>query len=169
MWVDKAFYMGSFRYVYGVHTSFYDFSDGMLTTLEPLTQGSPSVYVSTNNAQSWDSSYSTSLYVAGLFCQSSTNVYLCGDSGLVSKSTNFGGSWTTQSTGTSMSLTAIYFTSASVGYIVGVSGTVLSTTNGGSTWSSLTSGSSNNLYAIYFPTSSVGFVVGANGTILKIS
>ncbi|HYM21532.1 MAG TPA: YCF48-related protein [Candidatus Kapabacteria bacterium] len=147
--------------------SFYDFYDGFLFIHDPL-QGYASVYRTNDNGRTWNSVYYADHGISAAYCANSSTVYMCSDSGLVIKSTDFGLSWVGRTSGTTHDLSSLYFISADAGYAAGASGTIISTSDGGANWNSLSSGTSSALRAIYFPTASVGFVVGANGTIIKI-
>lgn len=60
--------------------------------------------------------------------------YLCGENGLVMKTTNGGQSWTAQNSWVTSRLYDIKFLNADSGLIAGASGLVLKTTDGGNTW-----------------------------------
>ncbi|MDP4220746.1 MAG: YCF48-related protein [Bacteroidota bacterium] len=152
----------------GISSSFLN-SSSMFLGLAVPAYGYASVYRTTNGGSSWDSVYSNTRGIFGIQCVSSTVVYMCSDSGLIVKSTDFGSSWQSQPSGSTAWLNSIYFVSPSVGYIIGFNGTILSTVNGGTTWSSISSGTTQDLYKVYFPDASVGFVVGLGGTILKLT
>ncbi|MBZ0199611.1 MAG: T9SS type A sorting domain-containing protein, partial [Ignavibacteriaceae bacterium] len=74
--------------------------------------------------------------------------YVCGDLGLVIKTTDGGLSGTVLTTGTTEKLYSIDFVDADTGYAVGAHGAIIKTTNGGTTWTSLSSPITNTIYTI---------------------
>ena len=95
---------------------------------------------------------------------------MVGSGGTILKTTNSGGTWTSQSSGVTAILNAVHFVSPMNGYAVGDSGTILKTVNGGTIWVAQNSGltgSFRNLYAVYAVTDNIAYAVGQNGNILK--
>lgn len=87
--------------------------------------------------------------------------WVCGDAGLIQKTTDSGLVWVTQaSTLTSKNLNAIVFATTAVGFIVGDNGTVLQTSDGGVTWGNSTVGQTLNFQGLVFSSSNVGWVGG---------
>ncbi|MBI4133053.1 hypothetical protein HY478_00405 [Candidatus Uhrbacteria bacterium] len=130
---------------------------------------------STNGGDSWDVAtgagpfFSTNYDVD--FVNSSTG-WRVGSSlgiGFISKSTDGGSSWTSQTIpdGTP-SLRDIHCVNTSTCWAVGDEGTILKTSNGGSTWTAQTSGTTNLLYDVYFNfAGTMGWVVGGDGVIRR--
>jgi photosystem II stability/assembly factor-like uncharacterized protein len=87
--------------------------------------------------------------------------YICGDSGIILKTTNGGIQWTRQTTSVTTKLNAIFFI-GDTGWSVGESSTALWTTDGGTNWSGSSSGGFN-FYDVHFFNSAVGIVIGDNG------
>jgi len=114
-----------------------------------------------------------SIYLTPYFQESMRDIFfideqvgwLCGNSGLVMKTTNGGDSWVEQNSGVTKDLQKIYFRSQNLGYIATVEGSVLKTTDGGSVWteyifSNLVPSISFNLCdAIFFTDDNTGFVI----------
>ena len=105
----------------------------------------------------------------GIYFANSTTGWVVGDGGLIIKTTNFGTTWTSQTSGTINQLNKITFIDASNGIAVGNNGTVLKTINGGSNWTSPTNGTTQNLNAVYYADALNIWACGDNGTILKSS
>lgn len=74
--------------------------------------------------------------------------YVCGDLGVVIKTTDGGASGETLVTGVTTKLYAIDYVDADTVYAVGASGTIIKTTDGGATWVSLSSPITNSIYAL---------------------
>ncbi len=74
--------------------------------------------------------------------------YVCGDLGLIIKTTDGGASGTILNTGITDKLYGIDFVDADTGYAVGANGAIIKTTNGGATWTSLSSPITNSIYCI---------------------
>lgn len=92
--------------------------------------------------------------------------WVCGDSGMILKSTDEGNNWISQPVITSSKLNRISFVNNSLGWIIGNAGAILKTNNGGTNWS-LQYVTVNNLLSIKFLNSGTGYITGENGTILK--
>lgn len=88
--------------------------------------------------------------------------YICGDSGIILKTTNSGNQWTRQTTPVTTKLNAIYFL-GDTGWVVGSELTVLSTTNGGGTWSGSSTPGGLTLYDVHFTNNSFGIIIGDRG------
>jgi photosystem II stability/assembly factor-like uncharacterized protein len=67
----------------------------------------------------------------GISAPSTNTIYVCGDGGVLFKSTNGGDTWNSFTGLTSRSLKAIFFFDVNHGFAVGDSGTILHTDNGG--------------------------------------
>ena len=92
--------------------------------------------------------------------------YVCGDGGLVLKTTNGGVNWFSSNSGIAgEDLNSIDF-AGNNGTVVGEAGSVYYTTNAGSAWMSEASGSVNNLLKIKY-IGSERFITGEYGSILK--
>ncbi|MCW8811703.1 MAG: T9SS type A sorting domain-containing protein, partial [Ignavibacteriaceae bacterium] len=90
----------------------------------------------------------------------------------ISKTTDGGITWNTQSFGTDEYLTDIYFVDEMTGWAVGGSvggsgtSTILHTTDGGENWVAQTSPTTNALYGLSFADTNHGWAVGFDGTII---
>jgi photosystem II stability/assembly factor-like uncharacterized protein len=92
--------------------------------------------------------------------------YVCGDGGIIYKSTNRGNNWALANTGIpNVKLNSISFLDVNNGVVVGNGGTLYVTTDGGNSWTSNPISTNNLLKAKYLSTGIV--VVGENGTILR--
>ncbi len=67
----------------------------------------------------------------GISAPSTNTIYVCGDGGMLFKSTSSGDTWNSFTGLTSRSLRAIFFFDVNYGFAVGDSGTILHTNNGG--------------------------------------
>jgi len=92
--------------------------------------------------------------------------FVCGDGGVVYKSTNGGVNWTLSNSGiASVNLNSVSFSDANNGRVVGVNGLIYATNDGGNSWNPEISGTTRNLLKIkYFSDTAVA--VGEYGTLL---
>jgi photosystem II stability/assembly factor-like uncharacterized protein len=88
--------------------------------------------------------------------------YICGDSGIILKTTNSGNDWVRQNTPVTTQLNAIYFI-GDTGWSVGSDLTALSTTNGGSAWSGTSTPGGLTLHDVYFSNNGFGIIIGERG------
>lgn len=65
------------------------------------------------------------------------NIFVVGNTGYYSASTDGGTTWTDMATGTANNLTDIYFVNTDTGFVVGGVNTFLKTENGGDTWTTI--------------------------------
>jgi len=117
-----------------------------------------SVLLSTNSGNDWQLSYADSMRsdIWNSFFLDINNGFICGDDGLLMKTTDGGLTWIYKNSGTTNILYDIEFVNSDSGLAVGGAGTIIRTTNGGETWSAGASGtsshykvsivSSNNIY-----------------------
>jgi photosystem II stability/assembly factor-like uncharacterized protein len=99
------------------------------------------------------------------FYNDSLTGYICGDSGIILKTTNSGVNWIRQNTPVNTKLNSIYFL-GDTGWCVGNHGTILMTIDGGLTWEGDSSGLTN-FYDVWYFNSYVGLVLGDAGFIYK--
>jgi photosystem II stability/assembly factor-like uncharacterized protein len=93
--------------------------------------------------------------------------YVCGENGLILKTTNRGTSWITLRENKSNDLHSIDFVNENLGFTVGDNGMILKTTNGGESWDLIDTGVFQNLRSVKFLNDNVGFVAGYKGTIFR--
>ncbi len=93
--------------------------------------------------------------------------YLCGENGLIMKTTNKGTNWFTLRENKSHDLHSIDFITERTGFSVGDNGMILKTTNGGESWDLFDTGVFQNFRSVQFLNDNVGFVVGYKGTIFR--
>jgi photosystem II stability/assembly factor-like uncharacterized protein len=86
--------------------------------------------------------------------------------GIILKTTNFGGSWSSINAITSEHLEDVLFINSNTGFIVGNKGTIFKTTNSGENWIKMNSGTNKWINALSFSNNHV-WVVGNDGLILK--
>lgn len=91
----------------------------------------------------------------------SFQAYAVGGVGMISKSTDSGLNWSSQSSGTTDYLMDVDFIDADTGWAVGMDGTILHTTDGGANWSSQSSGA-GYLKSVDFIDANTGWASGAN-------
>jgi photosystem II stability/assembly factor-like uncharacterized protein len=134
-----------------------------------MGQSITDVYATTNSGASVTQTYQVTSYNyfgksvyfidgnIGFFTNTYGNVY---------KSTNGGGTWTTNYTYSQVrSLNGIHFPDNNTGYIVGSSGVILKTTNQGASWTDISYGTST-YNSVYFLSTTEGYVVGSAGKII---
>jgi len=96
------------------------------------------------------------------------SVWAVGDSGTILFSSNFGNSWTAQTSGNSLiALRSVYAYNKDYVFAAGDSGVILYTTNGGTTqYSRMTTQTTRQLNDITFD-GTTGYAVGNNGTLIR--
>lgn len=115
----------------------------------------------------WQHKYiPSSQWLFALATIDTSNIWVAGDSGAVSYSSNLGDTWKEQNSGVTSSLQDAFFADSLDGWIVGYDGTIINTTNGGQTWNTQESGTSQILWSVHFLDKNNGWVVGDGGTIL---
>ena len=92
-----------------------------------------------------------------------TTGYICGNSGVILKTTDGGKNWIKQTTSTTANLNDILFFNSNTGYAVGTSGTILKTTNGGADWNSVYSSSGTTINGIFAESASEMWLMCNNG------
>jgi photosystem II stability/assembly factor-like uncharacterized protein len=75
--------------------------------------------------------------------------FLCGEGGMILKTTDGGLTFTAQTSNTTEVLWDIEFQDENTGYAVGAAGVMLKTTNGGTTWSQISVPVTNIIYAVH--------------------
>jgi len=93
--------------------------------------------------------------------------WVCGDSGMIKKTTNGGYNWVSISSGTVVTLRAIKFADSNTGLCAGDWGTILSTTNGGTNWTPFYDDYVGFYSHVNFKNSQTGFVSGTGGIIYR--
>ena len=83
-----------------------------------------------------------------------TTGFICGNNGVILKTTDGGANWIRQTTGTTATLNDILFLDYNVGYAVGASGTILKTTNGGADWNLIYTLSGSTINGIFVESAS---------------
>lgn len=107
-------------------------------------------YVSFNSGSSWQVVDVDSLYrtVEGAYFVNNNVGYICGDLGMIIKTTDGGNTGFALNSGSIEHLYDIEFYDADTGYVVGASGVILKTTNGGLSWTTKSSPLTANIYCI---------------------
>lgn len=133
--------------------------------------GSTSVFKSTDGGATWStqtvpaSADGDPVNLFGISVVDATNVFVCGGSKRIAKTTN-GTNWTNINSNIANFYRACHFSSATNGYVVGANGKIIRTTNG-STFVSETTGVTAILNTIAENSTGVLLVAGAGGTILR--
>ena len=130
------------------------------------------VLVSTDAGVTWASETTGSVIGQDVEVTSSSTAYVvgsevCGFSscGFITKTTDFGGTWTEVLSGTSVDpFYDITMYSTATGWAVGYDGQIRKTTDSGSTWNPQTSGVTEALRDIDFVSSTTGLAVCDRGT-----
>src|SRR5690606_5625259 len=87
--------------------------------------------------------------------------WVCGDGGLILKTTNQGMNWVQQISGTTKRFERIAIVDENIIYIAGQFQTILKTSNGGTNWQILNEGqNAPSFYSVYFLNKDTGFVAG---------
>ena len=93
-----------------------------------------------------------------------TTGYICGNSGVILKTTDGGKNWVKQTSTTTVNLNDILFLDSNTGYAVGANGTILKTINGGANWSlAYSNGSLGPVYGIFAESASEMWLMCNNG------
>jgi len=145
---------------------FVNNNDGFLLAYE---QPDYRIYKTTNTGANWNPTFSTGSVMNDAYFTTQLNGWMCGNNGVVLKTTNGGTNWTSQTTGVSDSLLSIYFQNGNLGWACGTNGRIIATTNGGTNWFNQPSGTTVKLNDVKFGSASIGAIAGANGTRLVTS
>lgn len=126
------------------------------------------IFKSTNAGVNWTQAAHFPLdYFAMTFVNASTGI-ICGDGGIMKRTTNGGTNWTTINSGTTNDLQGIKFITSTKLYAVGSGGTILKSTDAGLTWAVQVSGTTSALRGIdVFSSDDIGITLGANGTVRR--
>ena len=121
--------------------------------------GATYVYYSDDGAQSFTQRFfDINIAMRDIFFVNDTVGYMCGNIGRVSKTTDGGFSWNTQTTGVAQTYTSISFLNADTGF-VGSNGTGLRrTTNGGINWTAVGGYTLTDSYRVGFVNDTIGYV-----------
>ncbi|KXK55629.1 MAG: serine/threonine protein kinase with PASTA sensor(s), partial [Chlorobi bacterium OLB5] len=103
----------------------------------------------------------------GIFFKDLLTGWICGDSGMIKKTTNGGFNWINLSSGTIVTLRAIAFADDYNGICAGDWGTILSTTNGGITWLLYYDIYLGFFNQVKFKNNMTGFVTGNGNNIFR--
>lgn len=95
--------------------------------------------------------------------------YICGEDGMIMKTTNQGTDWITLRDNKNNDLHTIDFVDENVGYCAGDNGMILKTNDGGENWQLVDAGVFRNLRSIWFFDENTGFVAGYNGALFRTS
>ncbi|NWF90025.1 MAG: T9SS type A sorting domain-containing protein [Ignavibacteriaceae bacterium] len=129
-------------------------------TLRTVTEITPGYWLSlgaagvimgsTDNGDTWYVGIADSLgrEFRGLYLVNALVGYICGEEGLLMKTTDGGQSAQYLNPGTVENLMDVAFVDADTGYVVGAVGTILKTTDGGATWNSITSSITNTINTV---------------------
>ncbi len=127
---------------------------------------SSSVYYTADSASNFSIKFtSIASRLNDVFFINAASGWVCGNNGLISRTTDSGANWITQTVSTE-NYNSISFVNSTLGYICGSNGKVVKTTNGGINWISLTSNTTKSLYGIASD-SAFAYCCGDSGTIIK--
>lgn len=126
------------------------------------------VFKSTNAGLNWTQAAKFPLdYFAMTFVNANTGI-ICGQDGIMKRTTNGGTNWSTITTGTTNDLQGIKFISSTKVYCIGSAGTILKSTDAGATWVTQVSNTTAALRGLdVMSTDDNGIVCGATGTIRR--
>lgn len=105
----------------------------------------------------------TTATLNGIWGTSSSDLYVCGDSGKILQYD--GTSWSEMPSGVAIALSAIWGTSSNNIFAVGQNGTIVS--YNGTAWNTMPSGTSSHLNAIWGSSADSIFAVGNTGTVVS--
>ncbi len=122
-----------FIYVLSVIQNLYSIKDDKLINNEKgnVYSGNPSYRIPTSFSKI---SINESSNINSIYFKNDSTGYLCGDNGLLMKSTNSGMNWEKVKNHSVKKLNDILFVNESKGFIVGNNGTILFTDNAGESW-----------------------------------
>ena len=95
------------------------------------------------------------------------NGWICGDYGLIWKTTDGGNTWAPLTSGTILPLRGLSFSDAQNGWAVGDQGTILHTKDAGATWKRQEAGTSEHFLDVAFLDDRTGFAIGVFATLLQ--
>jgi photosystem II stability/assembly factor-like uncharacterized protein len=142
----------------------YTFADGVCAGRDTVFLAGGNILASFDRGFSWTSQKAGSFY--GLAFVNSHTGWAVGASGAISKTTNSGTTWVSQSSGVAKTLYCVAFANESLGLVVGASGTIVRTSDGGSTWASVSSGTQSTLQSIKVVDMHSVWICGYDGVIL---
>ena len=145
---------------------------GEHTTNTPYPIPGSSIIKTTDGGSNWiaQPELTTHNHQSVFFVNINTG-WICGDNGMLFKTTNAGSTWQFQETGIDTNevncFNEICFVNENCGYIIGKSGLILNTTNSGESWNNQERGTTNDLLSIFFLDSLFGWISGEGGFILR--
>ena len=127
------------------------------------------VFICSNVCQVWTpvSPYPSGYSYFDIHMEESGEGIAVGDEGIISKTMDFGDSFTNIFVETASKLNSIHKSKNGTYIIVGNEGTILRSTNKGIEWQKLDSGSLSFLNKVYFLDDKVGIILGDNGVVLR--
>jgi len=158
-WIDKSV------------TFQYDFTDVEFVTdsMGVFVGGNGLIMITEDAANSLTRINVTDKHIVKVYFINDSVGWICGQEGLIYKTTNGGYSWGAQNSGSSEFIQDITFVNANEGWAVGRNGLLIGTLDGGENWDILNSPTSSALLSVDFVDSSIGWAAGDRGTILKYS
>jgi len=104
----------------------------------------------------------TTQHLNGVYMLDLQNGWICGDAGILLKTTNGGQNWTQVSV-TGNDLNSVVFKNSFIGVAVGDNGVIIRTTNGGANWNTAESGTTEQFRKISFGSGNTFYAAGDNG------
>lgn len=156
-WTSQSSGVGSSTHLSDVH-----FVDG----LTGFATGTANTILKTIDGMTWSGvalGAPGSVNLTAVWVDAST-VRLAGEMGIYASSSNWGSSWSPNTTG-ALNVSDIEFDGLN-GWLVDQIGNIMKTTNGGSSWSAQVSGFSAGLNSISFVNQNEGWIAGNSGLIL---
>lgn len=124
------------------------------------------ILLTTNAGLNWQQIPTSISYNTCIWAVSGTTFYSAGSSS-VSKTTNGGINWVTQSLGAGEDVLSICFTDSLNGILCGRQSLIRRTTNGGTTWDIITSGAFGDIFSVRYVNSQNVFASAQGGGVLK--
>jgi len=129
--------------------------------------GNNRILQTTNSGATWNIDTVTGSWT-GISLFPNNSAIVVGQNGVMTRTTDFGATWTSITSGTSSTLQSVSFASTGNGTSIGSAGVTLHSGNYGETWAMQSSNvTSTDLFAVHFVSRNTGTATGSNRTILR--
>jgi len=104
--------------------------------------------------------------IHGVMLPDNDHIWIVGDHGFISHSSDGGKTWNSQKSGVETLLVDGVFLDNTAGWVAGLYGTILHTTDGGKTWTKQNTGTDKHLFSVSFVDAQNGWAIGEWHTII---